>query len=432
MDALDPLLDAAPCGFVSFLDDGRVAHINATLLDLLGYERDELLGRHVEVLFTVGTRVFYQTHLFPLARLHGRADEIFLMLRSKAGAEIGVIANVVRHERDGASAYDVVLMRVQRRQKFEEELLRARQAADQARAKVESQKKELEQANATLEARARELAEQHERLEEQAAELEATSEELMVTNDELLTRTEEADRLRAMADAANRAKSDFLAVMSHELRTPLNAISGYVQILGMGIHGPLTAEQHDVLDRIDRSQIHLLRLINEVLNLSRLESGVVEYDITDVPLADVFSDITPLIEPQLAGKRLEFESQVAPDLTARADREKLEQILLNLLSNAIKFTPDGGRISLVGVSRDDAPDSLFVRVRDSGIGIPEDKLAAVFEPFIQVDATRTGASQGTGLGLAISRDLARGLDGDLEVESTPGQGSTFTLTLPRA
>jgi signal transduction histidine kinase len=243
---------------------------------------------------------------------------------------------------------------------------------------------------------------------------------------------EATEAARIEAENANRAKSEFLAVMSHELRTPLNAIAGYVQLLDIGVHGSLTDEQREVLARVERSQRHLLRLINDVLNLARIESGRIEYEIGDVPLAEVVSAVLPMMEPQLAARGLACEMRVAPGLVARTDREKTQQILLNLLQNACKFTPSGGRITVEGADGAGAGHGVMLRVIDTGIGIPRDKLESVFEPFVQVDSSRTRRVDGTGLGLAISRDLARGLGGDLTVESVEGRGSTFTLRLPGA
>lgn len=430
--SVDNLLNTAPCGFLSFADDGTIELANVSLLDMLGYEREELAGRHVERILTVGSRIFYQTHWFPLLRLHGRAEEIFLMLRSKTGEDIGALVNAARREHATGVAYDCVFIRVRERQKYEDELLRARRAAEQASAELQVQKRQLEQANEQLQAQAIELELQQQQLHEQATELEATSEELQAMNADLRARTEEAEHLRAVAEEANRAKSTFLAVMSHELRTPLNAIAGYVELLDLGIHGPITDAQRDVLGRIARSERHLLRLINEVLNLARIEAGQVEYTFEDLPVGDLIAGVTPMIEPQLEKKGIAFSIDALPEVAVRVDREKGEQILLNLLSNATKFTPAGGRVSVTTVLSADAPDRVHLCVTDTGIGIPREKLEAVFEPFMQVDVSRTRAAEGSGLGLAISRDLARGMSGNLTVQSTPGEGSTFTLTLPRA
>ena len=242
--------------------------------------------------------------------------------------------------------------------------------------------------------------------------------------------TAEAEARRS-AETANKAKSEFLATMSHELRTPLNAISGYVQLMEMELHGPITPDQRTALARVQRSQRHLLGLINAVLNFAKLEAGRVQYQIGDVPLATTVADVAPLLEPQMAAKRLAFTVAVPEALTVRVDPDKLAQVLLNLLSNAVKFTPDGGRVEVVADA--DGGDSVCLRVRDTGIGIAAERLASVFEPFVQIDAGTTAytrTAEGTGLGLAISRELARGMGGDLWAESVPSVGSTFTLRLP--
>jgi signal transduction histidine kinase len=242
---------------------------------------------------------------------------------------------------------------------------------------------------------------------------------------------EAAEAARADAEGANRAKSQFLAVMSHELRTPLNAIAGYAELLAMGIRGPITEQQAEDLRRIQTSQRHLLGLINEVLNYARLETGSVHYDLVDVSVRDALVTSEALVAPQARAKGLSLTvCDVSAPLAARADAEKLRQILVNLLSNAVKFTDRGGAVTLeaqLDVS------TVCIRVRDTGIGIAADKLAVIFEPFVQVRAELTRTAEGMGLGLAISRDLARGMNGELVVErSEPGLGTTLLLTLPRA
>jgi signal transduction histidine kinase len=239
-----------------------------------------------------------------------------------------------------------------------------------------------------------------------------------------------AEEAAARADEANRAKSEFLAVMSHELRTPLNAIGGYVELMELGIRGPITEEQRLDLARIRKSEQHLLGLINGVLNYSRIEAGAVRYSLSDVSVDEVLCTCEALVAPQVRAKKLEFRyAGCDPALAVKADAEKLQQIVLNLLTNAVKFTPSGGRIELDGVATD---REVHIRVRDTGRGIVADQLAHVFEPFVQVDSQLTRTQEGVGLGLAISRDLARGMGGDLTAESTPDVGSEFTLTLPIA
>jgi PAS domain S-box len=176
------LLDRAPCGVVSFSDDGVIAYINATLLDRLGYTREELVGQHVERLLSVGTRIFFQTHFFPLVRMHGRAQEVFLLLRARQGDDVGMLCNAIRHERDGRLLSDCVFMEVEERRKFEEALLAARQAADRANVALKERTREAEDAALKLESQALELELQHQQLHEQAAELETQSEALQEAN----------------------------------------------------------------------------------------------------------------------------------------------------------------------------------------------------------------------------------------------------------
>ncbi len=240
----------------------------------------------------------------------------------------------------------------------------------------------------------------------------------------------DAEAARAEAETAIRAKSEFLAIMSHELRTPLNAIAGYTQLMELGIRGPVTAQQREDLTRIQSSQRHLQGLINEVLNYAKLESGSVHYDLHDIPAHDALRAAEAHVEPQARASGLRpTVADCPPELRMRADTEKLRQVLVNLLSNAVKFTRPGGEIRMWCEAMD---DDVSIRVSDTGMGIPADKLDAIFDPFIQVHADFTRQNEGTGLGLAISRDLARGMGGDLTVESALGEGSTFTLTLPGA
>jgi PAS domain S-box-containing protein len=235
----------------------------------------------------------------------------------------------------------------------------------------------------------------------------------------------------AESEAVSRAKSQFLAVMSHELRTPLNAIAGYTQLLEMGIPGVVNEKQRDILERIARSHRHLLGLINDILNLARIEAGRVEYRIEDVPLQDIVQEILPMVQPQLSRKQLAFDERIQPALVVRADRDKAQQIFINLLSNAVKFTPPRGQIAVSASPVTDRPCVVQISITDTGVGIPGDKLETIFDPFVQVDPSHTRTAEGSGLGLAISRDLARGMDGDLTVHSVVGEGSTFTLTLPQ-
>jgi signal transduction histidine kinase len=239
-----------------------------------------------------------------------------------------------------------------------------------------------------------------------------------------------AEALRIEAELANKAKTEFLTMMSHELRTPLNAIGGYADLMQAGIRGPVTEDQMLDLQRIKRNQRHLLSLINDVLNFAKLQAGIVQVSQNEFDLNELVRDVEGLVAPQLIETELGYELICDGGKCACVgDSDKVEQILLNLLSNSIKFTERGGKVA-VAVERADR--HVEIHVTDTGAGIASDKLEAVFEPFVQLNRTNTSPNEGTGLGLAISRDLARAMGGELEVVSNIGQGSRFTLRLPRA
>jgi PAS domain S-box-containing protein len=239
-----------------------------------------------------------------------------------------------------------------------------------------------------------------------------------------------AQEARAEAEAANRAKADFLASMSHELRTPLNAIGGYVELLDMGIHGPLAEPQRGALARITANQRHLLTLINDILSFARLEAGSIHFDLHALAAQEVLASVESLVAQQAEARGVAYTSEPCdPSLRFVGDAERVRQVLLNLVGNAIKFTRAGGWVVLSC-----AADGEWVelRVRDNGMGIPPEEQERIFDPFQQVGRRLSQPQEGVGLGLAISRDLARGMAGDLTVQSTLGEGSVFTLRLPRA
>ncbi|HUQ18248.1 MAG TPA: HAMP domain-containing sensor histidine kinase [Gemmatimonadaceae bacterium] len=234
---------------------------------------------------------------------------------------------------------------------------------------------------------------------------------------------------RRVAESANRAKTAFLGAMSHELRTPLNAIGGYVELVDMGLRGPVTTEQRSDLARIKANQQYLLSLITDILNFVSVGSGRLSYAAGSINLLDCMTQAVALVEPLFSQRELTWGGITCKaDIAAYADSEKVIQIVVNLLSNAIKFTPSGGKIAADCAIE---ADMVLVTVSDTGIGIPADKHESIFEPFVQLKDGLTNRAAGVGLGLAISRDLARAMKGDLTVESSEGKGVRFNLALPR-
>jgi signal transduction histidine kinase len=234
---------------------------------------------------------------------------------------------------------------------------------------------------------------------------------------------------RETAEAANHAKSGFLAVISHELRTPLNAITGYVDLLSLEVHGKLTSEQHAVLGRIAQSQRHLLSLIDDVLGFAQVEAGRLSFSLQPVNVAGAMTGIEPLVGTEMLRKGLRLDvGECDESLSMMADPGRVRQILLNLVTNAMKFTPGGGSISINAEARD---GTVRIAVSDTGIGIAQQHLSRVFDPFYQVDQGGTRRYPGLGLGLSIVRDVVLAMNGDVAIESVPGTGTTVTVSLPR-
>lgn len=358
---MNDLLDEAPCGFLSFDDAGTIELANTTLARLLGYERDALIGKHVDAVFQPGTRIFYNTHFFPLLKLHGRAEEIYLTLRARSGDEVPALANASRRERGGRTLNDCVLVPMRRRRDFERELIQARRAAEEA----------------------------------------------------------------------GQAREKFLSVMSHELRSPLTAIVGFADLLARGVRGPVNERQLAAVERIAEAGRYMSTLIDDILTFAGLRRDGATMRVTDVLVADAIARAEALVVERAREQMLTLvRDDVPTELSVRTDPNRLQQILLNLLTNAVKFTPSGGTIR-IGAERD--AERVVVSVRDTGLGIDEEMLGQIFEPFVQVhrDADET-RQQGVGLGLSISRELAREMGGELTAESKLGVGSRFVLILPAA
>ena len=262
------------------------------------------------------------------------------------------------------------------------------------------------------------------RLGKRVAELEAG----IVEKDRLLAAEREAGRA---LEAENQTRTDFLAVLSHEFRTPLQAIYGYAELLDIEVHGPLTAGQREDVTRIRKGLAHLVALVTHVLDRARIDAGRVEIELSDVPLGEALELALTLVAPQVRSRGLRLETEAVPSgLCVRADGERLHQVMVNLLANAVKFTEPGG---LVRLEVRPATTTVTVAIVDSGRGIPADKVATIFEPYVRLASgpIRSGEAN-AGLGLSITRDLVSLMGGRVTVESTVGVGSRFEVMLQRA
>ena len=240
----------------------------------------------------------------------------------------------------------------------------------------------------------------------------------------------EAERLRTAAEEANQAKLHVLQTVSHETRQPVHASLGYVEMLQLGIRGDLNEMQLADLENIRKNQTHLLRLLNDILSFAKLEAGALKLDVEAADANEIMSQTHPLLEPLFKAKGVTYEA-IAPAVPAMfyGDRERTMQVCINLLTNALKATESGGRVTF---QCDVLADRVTFSVQDTGVGIPESKFDAIFDPFTQLARGGNADARGVGLGLSISRQLARAMNGDVTVDSTVGVGSTFTFSLPRA
>ena len=374
------LLEVAPDAIIEVDGNGFITFSNTATQRLFGYSGEELLGREVDDLVPNEVRVRHAHHranfcAHPLTRPMGSGLQ--LQGQRKDGTRFPVEISLSPYESAEGFRIGAIIRDVTDRVKAEEQIraLHARYA------------EELTAANRQLEIRNREV------------------------------------------EAANQLKSDFLASMSHELRTPLHTIIGFAELLSEGLEGTLNDKQMRFVNHILTDGKHLLELINDILDLSKIESGHLQLKVENFDWTQALSEVLGTIQPQAVAKGVHLPS---PDLAAdciEADRIRFKEILFNLLSNAVKFTPAGGR---VWVETQSSEDNISVSVCDTGIGISSEQQSRIFDKFYQTGMTTKGVREGTGLGLAITKHLVEKHGGTIAVGSVPGSGSTFTVTLPRS
>ena len=378
MDRFRELLEAAPDAIIEVDDQGRILLLNATTEKLFGYSRDEILGQSVDILVPPDLRRAHKKHradyaAHPKTRPMGIGLELHGLRKDGSRFPIEISLSPVKSSL--GARVTAIIRDVSERKLAEERLQEVR--------------------------------------DKFTAELAAANRELELRNGEI--------------ERANRLKSEFLASMSHELRTPLHTIVGFSELLAEELDGPLNTKQKRFIGHIRKDSFHLLELINDILDLSKIEADKLDLhaDVFDATaaLSEVLSSIMPLAKV----KTIEVQHSVPAPLMVEADRVRFKQILYNLLSNSVKFTPVSGSISIAAVM--DGANAQF-SVVDTGIGIPEAEQTAIFEKFHQVGSTTKGVREGTGLGLAITKHLVERHGGRIWVESHEGQGSRFHFTVP--
>jgi len=366
------MIEEAPDAILEVNQAGHIVIANKTSETLFGYTREELVGQPVEI-------------LVPMPHRGNHSDNVARFVRSGKTRPMGQGLDLNARRKDGSefpveislspirSAQEVLIVVVIR------DVSERRKAEQQLRALQEGYFNEL-------------VARQH-----------------------------EAERL-------NRLKSEFMASVSHELRTPLHTIIGFTDLLKEEINGTLNAKQLRFVDHIQRDSEHLLALINDVLDLSRIEAGGLSLHTEQIDIADLLHQTAESVRGQATAKGIVLQAESETDLFAAADRTRIRQVLLNLLSNAIKFTPASGSVIIRAALEE---DWVRISVRDTGIGIAQEEQELIFDKFYQAGVTTGGIKEGTGLGLTISRQIVLMHGGQMEVKSSKGAGSEFSFTLPQ-
>ncbi len=364
------LLEAAPDAIIEIDRDGRIVLLNLVTEKMFGYGREELLGKTVEVLVPAGVRaghIRYREGYWHHPATRPMGSGLILQGCRKDGSlfPVEISLSPVRSE-EGLRITAVIRDTSERKR-----------AEDQLRAMRENYTRELE------------------------------------------LRNREVER-------ANQLKSEFLASMSHELRTPLHTVIGFAELLGEELEGPLNEKQKRFINHIHKDSMHLLELINDILDLSRVESGRLRIEREVFDVRQSVDEAIASIRPGATAKSINIDEDIAVSTAIYADRVRFKQILYNLLSNAVKFTPERGNIRVSAVLRE---EFVEISVIDTGIGIPKEQQEAIFDKFYQVGATTKGVREGTGLGLAITKALVEHHGGRLWVKSELGKGSHFTFTI---
>lgn len=422
------LLDLVHDSILAFDIEGTITFWNRAAEELYGWTKAEALGQHIYTLLkTELPQPLTDSKVQVLQQ--GRWEKELIRTR-RDGTQVCVTSRRTL-QRDG-QGNPVAILEITHDVSDLRQLEGALQQAHQdLQYCLTQQTQTLEAENAALKAellkRARVEAELRQRLEDQTAIALCTAQSYERLEQLIDSRTQELEQARRQAETANHAKSEFLATMSHELRTPLNAVLGLSQVLQQEIFGTLNSKQAEYIGHIRSSGEHLLLLINDILDLAKVEAGRETLDLAPIAVNELCQSCLSLIREQASQQGLEILSQIDPTIeTCIADERRLRQMVLNLLSNAIKFTPTGSVTLIVQAQS----EGITFTVADTGIGIAAEQISLLFQPFQQLDCHLNRQYTGTGLGLALTRNLAQLHGGEVTVESTLGQGSHFTIYLP--